>query len=58
MLAHEQTAALGLLQDVPGTGMQFLGLPLSFGGVRPAPRFAPPKLGEHNDLLKMDESKS
>lgn len=58
MLAHEQTAALGLLQDVPGTGMQFLGLPLSFGGVRPAPRFAPPKLGEHNDLLKRDESKS
>jgi crotonobetainyl-CoA:carnitine CoA-transferase CaiB-like acyl-CoA transferase len=52
MLAHPQTEALGLVQDVPGTGMRFLGLPLSFDGVRPAPRSAPPKLGEHNDLLK------
>ena len=52
MLAHPQTEALGLVQDVPGTSMRFLGLPLSFDGVRPAPRSAPPKLGEHNDLLK------
>jgi len=52
MLAHPQTEALGLVQDVPGTRMRFLGLPLSFDGVRPAPRSAPPKLGEHNDLLK------
>ena len=52
MLAHPQTQALGLLQNVPGTGMRFLGLPLSFDGVRPAPRSAPPTLGEHNSLLK------
>lgn len=52
MLAHPQTQALGLVQDVPGTGMRFLGLPLSFDGVRPAPLSAPPKLGEHSDLLK------
>lgn len=51
MLAHPQTAALGLVQDVPGTAMRFLGLPLSFDGARPKPRSAPPKLGEHNSLL-------
>ncbi|MFY9347414.1 MAG: CoA transferase [Orrella sp.] len=52
MLAHPQTAAMGLVQDVPGTAMRFLGLPLSFDGQRPSPRSAPPKLGEHNSLLK------
>jgi len=51
MLAHPQTKALGLVQEVPGTGMRFLGLPLSFDGVRPKPLAPPPKLGEHNDLL-------
>jgi len=49
MLAHEQTKALGLLQDVPGSAMQLIGLPLSFDGVRPAIRSRPPKLGEHTD---------
>ncbi len=47
MLAHPQTAALGLVKPVPGTGMRFLGLPLSLDGVRPAPSSAPPALGEH-----------
>ena len=51
MLAHPQTEALGLVQDVPGTGMRFIGLPLSLDGVRPQPRSAPPKLGEHTALL-------
>ena len=51
LLAHPQTKALGLVQEVPGTGMRFLGLPLSFDGVRPKPLAPPPKLGEHNDLL-------
>jgi len=49
MLAHEQTKALGLLQDVPGSAMQLVGLPLSFDGVRPAIRIRPPRLGEHTD---------
>jgi crotonobetainyl-CoA:carnitine CoA-transferase CaiB-like acyl-CoA transferase len=52
MLAHPQTAAMGLVQDVPGTSMRFIGLPLSLDGQRPAPRSAPPKLGEHNSLLQ------
>jgi len=51
MLAHPQTSALGLVQSVPGTGMQFVGLPLSFDGQRAQPISAPPRLGEHNTLL-------
>ena len=49
MLEHEQTRALGLLQDVPGSAMKFIGLPLSFDGERPVIRSRPPKLGEHSD---------
>lgn len=56
MLAHPQTSALGLVQEVPGTGMKFIGLPLSFDGQRPQPRSAPPKLGEHNALYFAGES--
>ena len=51
MLDHPQTAALGLVQDVPGTGMRFIGLPLSLDGQRPRPVSPPPKLGEHNAVL-------
>ncbi len=49
MLAHPQTDALGIVQAVPGTSMRVIGLPVSFDGRRPAPRFGPPKLGEHTD---------
>jgi len=52
MLDHPQTEALGLVQDVPGTDMRFLGLPLSFDDRRPEPQAPPPKLGEHSELLK------
>lgn len=52
MLAHPQTHALGLVQNVPGTDMRFLGLPLSFDGHRPAPNSPPPKLGEHDQLFQ------
>ena len=51
MVAHPQTHALDLMQDVPGTGMCFIGLPISFDGVRPKPYAAPPKLGEHTELI-------
>lgn len=47
MLAHEQLRALGLLQAVPGSSVPLIGLPISFDGVRPSPRSAPPRLGEH-----------
>ncbi|OZI72349.1 carnitine dehydratase [Bordetella genomosp. 12] len=51
MLTHPQTQALGLVQRVPGTGMDFIGLPLSFDGQRPRPHSRPPTLGEHTEAL-------
>jgi len=56
MIAHEQTRALGLMQDVPASTMNFVGLPLSFDGARPAIRSRPPGLGEHtDDIFKKSE---
>jgi len=52
VLAHEQTAATGMVQPVPGTDFELMGLPISFDGVRPAIRRAPPALGEHNAEIK------
>lgn len=54
MLEHEQTRALGLLQPVPGLGVPLIGLPISFDGVRPAPRSGPPALGEHTRMVFND----
>lgn len=51
MLAHPQTATLGLVQHVPDSEMRFVGLPLNFDGQRPQPRFRPPTLGEHTEQL-------
>ena len=57
MIAHEQTKALGLMQEVPDSAMKFLGLPLSFDGTRPAIRSRPPRLGEHTEqILNTKES--
>lgn len=46
MLEHEQTRALGILQSVPGSSIPMIGLPVSFDGQRPVPKWAPPALGE------------
>lgn len=51
MLAHPQTEALGLVQSVPDSAMRFVGLPVSFDGVRPQPRTRPPRLGEHSPQI-------
>lgn len=51
MIAHEQTRALGLVQEVPDSAMKFIGLPLSFDGQRPAIRSRPPTLGEHTQQI-------
>jgi crotonobetainyl-CoA:carnitine CoA-transferase CaiB-like acyl-CoA transferase len=51
MIAHEQTRALGLMQDVPGSAMKFVGLPISFDGTRPPIRSRPPRLGEHTQQI-------
>lgn len=45
VLAHEQTKALGILQDSPDGKITLIGSPLSFDGARPAFRLAPPELG-------------
>lgn len=51
MLEHPQTEALGLVQRVPDTSIDVVGLPLSFGGQRPRPQGPPPALGEHTARL-------
>jgi formyl-CoA transferase/CoA:oxalate CoA-transferase len=45
---HEQTAALGLIQDSPKATVA---LPLSFDGERVSHRTPPPRLGEHTDEI-------
>jgi crotonobetainyl-CoA:carnitine CoA-transferase CaiB-like acyl-CoA transferase len=47
MLAHEQLKALGLLQQVAGSSIPLLGLPISFDGKRPDAGKAAPALGAH-----------
>jgi crotonobetainyl-CoA:carnitine CoA-transferase CaiB-like acyl-CoA transferase len=49
VLGQPQTAALGILQPVPGDDLPLVTLPLSFDGVRPPLRRPPPRIGEHND---------
>jgi crotonobetainyl-CoA:carnitine CoA-transferase CaiB-like acyl-CoA transferase len=51
VLAHPQTKALGMMQDSPDGRITLLGLPLSFDGVRPAFRKAPPALGAHTSEI-------
>jgi crotonobetainyl-CoA:carnitine CoA-transferase CaiB-like acyl-CoA transferase len=52
MLAHEQLKALGLLQEVSGSSIPLLGLPISFDGKRPQGGKAAPALGQHTkDIL-------
>jgi crotonobetainyl-CoA:carnitine CoA-transferase CaiB-like acyl-CoA transferase len=49
--AEPQTAALGMIDKVPGVELGLVGLPLSFDGERPPMRQRAPRLGEHNDEL-------
>ena len=48
VLATPQTAGLNIMQNVPGTDLNLVGLPMSFDGQRPAMRTAPPPLGSAN----------
>jgi crotonobetainyl-CoA:carnitine CoA-transferase CaiB-like acyl-CoA transferase len=51
VVVHEQTKALDILQKTEDGAATFVGLPVSFGGKRPADTGSTPKLGEHNHLL-------
>jgi crotonobetainyl-CoA:carnitine CoA-transferase CaiB-like acyl-CoA transferase len=55
VLDHAQTKALGMLQQGGSGQLPLMGLPLSFLGRRPPLRRAPPKLGEHDDVLKQTD---
>ena len=50
-LAHPQTAASGIIQPVPGAGLEVVGLPLRLDGARPAVPGRAPSLGEHDAEL-------
>jgi crotonobetainyl-CoA:carnitine CoA-transferase CaiB-like acyl-CoA transferase len=47
--SHSQTAALGILQPVPGIDLELVTLPLSIDGNRPAVKSRAPGLGQHNE---------
>lgn len=51
VMNHEQTQALGILQQAPDADMKLVGLPLSFNSERPALRNAPPALGEQTEMV-------
>lgn len=56
VLEHPQTKALDMLQKSPRGDISLLGLPLSFNGVRPGFRRAPPELGQHTKEVLRDLS--
>ena len=51
VVAHPQTAAMGVLQTSPDGTLRTMGLPLSFDGERAPYRSKAPTLGADNDLL-------
>ena len=51
-VAQPQAAAIGMIQPMPGDDYELVALPLSFDGVRPGIRLAPPKPGEHTREIR------
>ncbi len=51
VVAHPQTAALGIIQQAPDADMRLVGLPLSFNGRRPPFRASAPRPGQHNEAV-------
>ncbi len=47
-VAQPQAQAIGIIQPLPGDDYDVVALPLSFDGVRPPIRRAPPRIGEHD----------
>jgi formyl-CoA transferase len=59
LAASEQLAAMDMVRRLPGSGMQVVGLPLSFERERPHPRGDSPRLGEHTaEVLGRDGARS
>ncbi|CAH1663441.1 CaiB/BaiF CoA transferase family protein [Chelatococcus asaccharovorans] len=50
---HPQTQALAMTVRCSADDIDLMGVPLSFDGQRPRKRVRAPKLGEHNDILKI-----
>lgn len=49
LAASEQMAAMDIMRTLPGSGLNIVGLPISFDRQRPHPVTDSPKLGQHND---------
>jgi crotonobetainyl-CoA:carnitine CoA-transferase CaiB-like acyl-CoA transferase len=49
VLKTDQTDALEIMQNVPETNLNLVGMPICFDGERPAMRMAPPDLGSADD---------
>ena len=51
VLEHPQTKAVEMLQRTPDGKMAYMGLPVSFDGIRPKMRLGPPELGADTDAV-------
>lgn len=54
VIAHPQTRATGMIQETSDGLFKFMGLPLSFDGVRPPQNNGPPELGLHDAIVFPD----
>ena len=54
VLAEPQTRALGMVQTIPESGVDVIGLPLRLDGVRPGVRRPAPRVGEHTAAVLGD----
>jgi len=52
MLEHPHVGELGIMQHVPGVGLDVVGLPFSIDRRRPELFTQAPRLGEHSDLMR------
>jgi crotonobetainyl-CoA:carnitine CoA-transferase CaiB-like acyl-CoA transferase len=57
VLADPQTEAIGIIQKAPEHGLELIGLPISFDGVRPPLRRRAPGVGEHNGEIWPDRAR-
>ncbi|MFC7541558.1 CaiB/BaiF CoA transferase family protein [Siccirubricoccus deserti] len=56
VLAEPQTAAMSMLQPVPGEDFSLVAMPMSFDGERPRIRHGAPRLGQHGMTSEVIES--